>query len=1469
MAKIEKAYSSVVVTDVSGSLIKSVDVMYYLSTSNSSLSGGSWATEPPAWVDGKYYWQKTVTTYYNDETSETEPVCISGTKGETGDTGHGIASITEEYYLSTSKTEQTGGEWTTTPPTWESGKYIWTRSAIVWSNPTSTTYTTPVCDSSWEAANDVKDELEGQITLINTSISSVTSRVDAVEKEIELKVEQTDITNAIDEYDKTISEGLRTRVSQIEVDIDGITSEVSDTQTLIEKVDTKVDNLQPTGLGWKVNYSNFATQSNGQIYLHGYDSETGESADVDGWVIWNGIKIVVPKATINPGTVCPSDTPIYVVRTTMTVGSRNQGSYLVWADFETSLSTTTVSDDGEGNVTLSSPSLSNVTDDGEGNVAITNSDGSWKYSVLSPTEISGDWEWNHSSDIILGSFYHAGNGKPIESAQIYTTAVSCDSVITSIETKTIIDQTKDTILLQASETYATKGELSVTDKKVAEIKITADEVSTEVANARGDSSSLKVRIDGIESNVVDVENNLSSTIAQTAGEIRSEVKSGDDALSSQISQTESAINSTIEDLDGRVSTNEQDIESLTLRISDAEGDYSELKLTVDEIESEVFNEDGSSKIEQTANEILSTVSSTYATQSDLEATQEDLKTAESAIKQNADNIALKVSTTTLSETLEGYSTKTETATAISESEKGIALSYATKTELTDVDDKFDDYSTTEDMNKAISAAITVSENGIMSNVTNAIDDIEIGGRNLLLNTSTTSGKAVIVKGATQVTSGISSWTNTSGVLTLNGSVSGSECCYRFMSPSNTNLYTLEAGNDYTISGKLKVSTTRGTLKSVNIRSQHSITSWTGGLSEVITDADTDEWVEFAFTHSIPEDALGAYFSVQVFYSSSWAGVVQLTELKLEKGNKATDWTPAPEDMATSEDVTTLSTRITQTEDTIQSQATAISNNATNISTLTQTATSITARLNSLQIGGRNLISGTSEEDKKLGGYPSSGYTEGVTGKTIDIPTGDNYVLSFEAKSTVSGDVIRCHFYNPNTTTGVEVSTGYTGTSGDGHALVELTDSWEKYWIRYTQNGANTTSQKNWIVGRRFKGEGTGTITVRSIKLEEGEYATDWTPAPEDVDSDVEDAKKQATNYLNLSEDGLVVGNMEETTDEESLGANVRIRSDGLDVRDGTAVLSSFNEDTIELGINSANTTISLCGGTGTISQNVNPQGDNAFSVNSTNIAIIGETEEIPGSSSSCIYSKARNSSKDKESIAYVNTNSGTYYTSTTSNTTYQTASIGMRAQGYSGGAAVLTVEDDFYSGQHITGSASEINLESQNALSLSASASDGKVNISSSGNTTIDAVDSISINGDMGIALSSDGNITANGFDLINNKILWSGAYYMTASHSCTLSEAVSAQTNGIVLIFSAYRSSASQNYEWKSYFIPKQLIASHGRNSHVFVMNSVGFGYIAAKILYVSNTTVTGNNSNTSTGTKNGVTYANNSFVLRYVIGV
>lgn len=178
-----------------GRAITSVDVEYYLSTSATALSGGSWSTTAPAWANLKYMWSRTKTTYSDGSTSTTNPVCITGSQGATGATGTGIESITEEYYLSTSKTALSGGSWTTTAPTWVEKKYIWTRSKIIYKNPTSTAYTTPVCDSSWEAANDVysyyeqtKKGFEWLITGDNPANFSVsTEGVTTVAREINNK----------------------------------------------------------------------------------------------------------------------------------------------------------------------------------------------------------------------------------------------------------------------------------------------------------------------------------------------------------------------------------------------------------------------------------------------------------------------------------------------------------------------------------------------------------------------------------------------------------------------------------------------------------------------------------------------------------------------------------------------------------------------------------------------------------------------------------------------------------------------------------------------------------------------------------------------------------------------------------------------------------------------------------------------------------------------------------------------------------------------------------------------------------------------------------------------------------------------------------------------------------------------------------------------------------------------------------
>ena len=171
---------------------------FYQSGSPKSLTGGSWSVAQPTWTDGKYIWRRTKITYgdgsiaYSPSESgvcitgntgakgDTGPQGIQGEKGEKGDTGatgprglqglqgpqgeqgiagpkgakgdtgaigsagKGVTTIVEQYYQSTSSTSLSGGSWSSTYPGWVSGKYIWTRSVITYTD-SSTTTTTAIC----------------------------------------------------------------------------------------------------------------------------------------------------------------------------------------------------------------------------------------------------------------------------------------------------------------------------------------------------------------------------------------------------------------------------------------------------------------------------------------------------------------------------------------------------------------------------------------------------------------------------------------------------------------------------------------------------------------------------------------------------------------------------------------------------------------------------------------------------------------------------------------------------------------------------------------------------------------------------------------------------------------------------------------------------------------------------------------------------------------------------------------------------------------------------------------------------------------------------------------------------------------------------------------------------------------------------------------------------------------------------
>ena len=166
--------------------IKNIDVEYGI-TSDKNTAPSDWNTTPPAWQDGKYIWSRTITVYKNGVTEITDPVNITGATGSSGgigQSGRSVKSIQEQYYLSTSPVDLENGSWLDNPPEWEADRYIWTRSVITYENPSGVDRTDPVSISGQqgpkgEDGSDGKDaptvKLSGKTQIIKVNENGQTT----------------------------------------------------------------------------------------------------------------------------------------------------------------------------------------------------------------------------------------------------------------------------------------------------------------------------------------------------------------------------------------------------------------------------------------------------------------------------------------------------------------------------------------------------------------------------------------------------------------------------------------------------------------------------------------------------------------------------------------------------------------------------------------------------------------------------------------------------------------------------------------------------------------------------------------------------------------------------------------------------------------------------------------------------------------------------------------------------------------------------------------------------------------------------------------------------------------------------------------------------------------------------------------------------------------------------------------------
>ena len=100
---------------------------------------------------------------------------------------------------------------------------------------------------------------------------------------------------------------LEYKSSQIETTVNGIDLNVKTIKTYTDM------STNPMTLVAKVNYSAYENPNEGEIYLHGLDSNRNP-ADVDGTCIWNSKTVSLPKVMINPNGSVPDGQVIYLVR---------------------------------------------------------------------------------------------------------------------------------------------------------------------------------------------------------------------------------------------------------------------------------------------------------------------------------------------------------------------------------------------------------------------------------------------------------------------------------------------------------------------------------------------------------------------------------------------------------------------------------------------------------------------------------------------------------------------------------------------------------------------------------------------------------------------------------------------------------------------------------------------------------------------------------------------------------------------------------------------------------------------------------------------------------------------------------------------------------------------------------------------------------------------------------------------------
>lgn len=324
---------------------------------------------------------------------------------------------------------------------------------------------------------------------------------------------------------------------------------------------------------------------------------------------------------------------------------------------------------------------------------------------------------------------------------------------------------------------------------------------------------------------------------------------------------------------------------------------------------------------------------------------------------------------------------------------------------------------------------------------------------------------------------------------------------------------------------------------VRVQGDGDVTGWAYGAfakSPYIYPTGSGEH-EILYSFTITEDRLkNSYWNVSIRHDYIQSGSVRYKMFKVEKGNKATDWTPAPEDTEGA---------ISGLKETVTTQGTEISAIQGQISSKIWQQ-DITTAVDNLQVGGRNLILG-SKTMFSDGEYQGFGYKYISEPMQDQINIGGSYqIAQFNGYGCFS------FLAKKDSTQPTTIAFGFSGPGGGGTVLlnsdgnskisVSLTDEWKRHWfifkLKETENAPVPDIYIHlYHMGSQSlpPGETMSNSYFCAPKLESGNKPTDWTPAPEDAEGEITSLNTKYSE-INQTVDGITATVGTHTTELKNL-----------------------------------------------------------------------------------------------------------------------------------------------------------------------------------------------------------------------------------------------------------------------------------------------------------------------------------------------